>query len=175
MQTKNKFFGLMVNTEGIRIEDDRKKLIENGSNHPISLTLKVFWALYNIFGVSKKIFFRVKAPLTNLSRDNNLISKWNDNCWDAFDSLENALMTAPIMQVPDCSRAFCRNTDSRQFTIEGSLLKLATIETSMLFYIYSRDCLQLKKSIRRMIENCSLLYTFFHNLDAIWRAASLRS
>ena len=48
---------------------------------------------------------------------------WSDQCQQAFDYLKNALITAPILVLPDFNRGFTVSTDASKVAIGYTLLQ----------------------------------------------------
>lgn len=121
MTQETEFLGLIVGRTGVRIGDDRKKLIQEWPI-PKSITeLRSFLGLVQFFRRFIKDFSKTAAPLTNLTRKYSNISSWNDECNSAFQSLKETLVNAPVMRAPDWSRPFRCHTDASQVAVGGTL------------------------------------------------------
>ena len=66
-------------------------------------------------------FSGIAAPLTNLTRKDSSIHKWDASCDAAFASLKSAITSAPILVAPDWAREFRCHVDASQRAVGGTL------------------------------------------------------
>lgn len=121
MKTETEFLGLIVGKSGIKIGDDRKKLVRDWPTPSNITEFRSFLGLVQFFRRFIKDFSRIAIPLTNLTRKNANIGNWNNDCDTAFAALKEHLISAPIMRAPDWSRAFRCHTDASQLAVGGTL------------------------------------------------------
>ena len=69
-------------------------------------------------------FSEVAAPMTNLTKKDQGIEKWNEKCDKAFEKLKKAIINAPILVSPDWSKPFRCHVDASQTTVGGNLTQL---------------------------------------------------
>lgn len=117
MKSGTEFLGLMAGKDGIRVGEDRKKLIKDWPIPDSITALRSFLGLVQFFRSFVKDFSRIATPLTSLTRNHSNIGKWNGECDYSFNALKTALVLAPIMAAPDWTRAFRWHTDSIQLNV----------------------------------------------------------
>lgn len=97
MTLETSLLGMLVGTNGMRVDTDRIKVIETWKK-PSSLTeVRSFVGLVQLFRRSIKEFSGVASPLIELTKKGSGIHKWGEAC-DA--SLKEALTTAPVLTTP---------------------------------------------------------------------------
>lgn len=126
MRTVTEFLGLIVGQTGVRIGEDRKKLIRDWPI-PTNITeLRSFLGLAQFFRRFIKDFSRIAVPLINLTRKNSNIGNWDSHCDSEFKALKVVLISAPIMAPPDWSQPFRCHTDDSQVSVGGTLTQLGS-------------------------------------------------
>lgn len=124
MRSETEFLGLIVGRDGIRIGDDRKKLIKDW-HRPTTITeLRSFLGLVQFFRWFIRTFSRIGTPLKNLMRKHSCISNWDDSCDYAFNELKETLIFALIMKAPNWNLPFRCNVDFSQKVVGGTLPKI---------------------------------------------------
>lgn len=124
MCDETEFLGLIVGKSGIKIGDDRKTLIRDRPT-PTNITeLRSLLRLAQFFRRFIREFSKIAAPLTNLTRKNGSISKWDQGCDSAFNQINASLISSPIMKVPDWTKSFRCHTDASQLAVGGNLTQL---------------------------------------------------
>lgn len=124
MTTETEFLGLTIGIGGVKIGEERKKLIREWPKPKTVTELRSFLGLAQFFRRFIKSFSRIATPLTNLTRKHSNMDQWNDNCNDAFDSLKTSLISSPIMRAPDWGRPFRCHTDACQLAVGGTLTQI---------------------------------------------------
>jgi len=71
-----------------------------------------------------KDFSSLAVPLTNLTKKGYGIQKWDETCDKAFQSLKQAITTAPILVAPDWKKPFRGHVDASEFGVGGTLTQL---------------------------------------------------
>ena len=81
---------------------------------PQSVTdVRSFLGLANFYWKFVRWFSEIAAPMTNLTKkDRQFI--WTNKEEDAFNALKKALMTAPVLKLPDFERKFTVTTDASE-------------------------------------------------------------
>lgn len=124
MKTETEFLGLIVGRDGIKIGEERKRLIQEWPVPKNITELRSFLGLVQFFRRFVKDFSKIATPLTNLTRKHSHIGNWNEECEAAFNFLKESLTSSPIMAAPDWSRPFRCHTDACQFAVGGTLTQL---------------------------------------------------
>lgn len=76
MKTETEFLGLIVGRDGVKIGDDRKRVVKEWPVPKNITELRSFLGLVQFFRRFIRHFSEVAAPLKNLTRKNGSISKW---------------------------------------------------------------------------------------------------
>ena len=83
-------------------------------------------------------FSKIAAPLTNLTKKEKGIDKWDEKCAQAFDSLNEAITHAPILVSPDWKKPFTGHFDVSQLAVGGTLTKLDENGRDRVIAFYSK-------------------------------------
>ncbi|GBG66525.1 hypothetical protein CBR_g63107 [Chara braunii] len=114
------FLGYVVTRGGLR-PDSRKVAAVKEAPVPTSLTqVRAFLGLASYYRRFIKGFAAIARPLTNLQRKEQPLH-WDDECDQAFGTLKDALVMAPILIRPDPSRQFILITDWQPEAISAIL------------------------------------------------------
>lgn len=128
--TKSKFFrqslkylGYVVDEYGLRTDPDKVAAILNFPTPTTSREVKIFLGTCSWYRRFIRDFSTIAAPLNKLtSKGKNAPAfRWSENAEEAFKSLKNALVTAPILAVPDFSKPFAVHCDASSYGIGGML------------------------------------------------------
>lgn len=82
---ETEFLGLLVGRQGVKIGDERKKLINDWPVQKSVTELRSFLGLAQFFRRFIKDFSKIATPLTNLTRKHSCMNNWNSECDSAFD------------------------------------------------------------------------------------------
>ena len=92
---------------------------------PDSVTdLRSFLGLLQFFRRFIPKFAKVAAPLTDLTKKDSGVHKWDERCDEAFASLKTAITEAPILVSPDWEKPFRGHVDASQTAVGGMLTQL---------------------------------------------------
>ena len=64
----------------------------------------------------------IARPLEELTGKNKRFS-WNEECQASFEALRKALISAPVLRLPDVSKSFRLVTDASNTAVAGVLLQ----------------------------------------------------
>lgn len=121
MQNETEYLGLHVSADGISVGPERIQAISDWPK-PTSLTeLRSFLGLLQFFRRFIKEFSAVAFPLTDLTRKDRGIAKWDNECDLAFETLKTSLISAPILVSPNWSKPFYFHIDASQKAVGGTL------------------------------------------------------
>ena len=110
--------------DGMHISPDPKKLQAVAEwPTPTSITeVRQFLGFTYYFRRFVDHYSSIAKPLEEITGKNAQFS-WNSNRQDAFVALRRALVTTPVLKIPDVSRPFRVVTDASDFAIAGVLLQ----------------------------------------------------
>ncbi|KAD5802354.1 hypothetical protein E3N88_13714 [Mikania micrantha] len=104
------FLGHVVSSAGVQVDQDKISAIQSW---PIPVNVKEVRGFLGLTGYYRR-FVRnygiIAKPLTNLTKKEGFL--WNDAALRAFNTLKEALMTAPILCLPNFSKPFTIECDA---------------------------------------------------------------
>ena len=114
------FLGHTFSKEGIRPSTDKCAAIKDWQR-PTSVTeTRSFVGFVQFYRRYIKDFAKLARPLTSLSRKNQVFV-WTQVCENAFLELKKAMVSPPILKLPEFGKPFEVWTDSSDFAIGGCL------------------------------------------------------
>ena len=132
------FLGLIVGRNGIQADPRKVEILRNWPK-PKSLTdVRSFMGLLQFFRRFIKNFSGIAAPLTNLTKKDQGIQKWDSRCDEAFQKLKNAITSAPILVAPDWKKSFRGHIDASNFAVGGTLTQLDENGKDRIIAFFSR-------------------------------------
>ena len=121
--------GWTIGNNGSLILDQRK--LSNIDAWPTPTTGKQvmgFLRFANYFHTSVPMFSRLIAPLDRLQSSGSLKGIWNDTHAQTFDNIKNALINAPVINIPDLKYRFYVETDTSAYGIGGVIYQVINQE-----------------------------------------------
>ena len=118
--------GHVISTAGIATDPEK---VEKVSNWPVPINVREvqqFLGLVNYYRRFVKDCAQLAKPLHRLT-GNNREFQWTDQCQQAFDTLRRLLVSAPVLEFPDCTREFILHTDASEQGI-GAVLSQAHLD-----------------------------------------------
>ena len=91
---------LIVGKDGIRVNPRKVKVLKSWPRPEALTELRSFLGLLQFLRFIKK-FSETATPLTNLTKKEQRIHKWDERCDEAFEKLKEAITSAPILVAPD--------------------------------------------------------------------------
>ena len=76
--------------------------------------------------------------MTNLTKKDQGIEKWDEKCDEAFKTLKEAITNAPILVSPDWSKPFRCHIDASQTAVGGTLTQLEENGRDRVIAFYSK-------------------------------------
>ena len=129
-----KFLGYLVSSKGVQIEKSRVESIKNWPEPTSVREIQVFIGFANFYRRFIREFSRIAAPLTALVKDpsnskrKNRITPPNGiltfEARQAFNTLKDAFLAAPILVYFDSSRSIRVETDASGWAISAILTQL---------------------------------------------------
>jgi Reverse transcriptase (RNA-dependent DNA polymerase)/RNase H-like domain found in reverse transcriptase len=123
MSTEMEFLSYIVGGEGLRMDPTKIKIIEDWPRPESVTEVRSFLGLVQFFRFFISRFSEIAAPLTNLTKKNNSVSNWDSSCYKAFETLKEAVKSAPVLQSPDWKKPFRCQVDASQLAVGGTLTR----------------------------------------------------
>ena len=105
------YLGHVVSAAGIAPDEDKIEAVRDFPRPHNVKTTRSFLGLANYYRRFVKDFAKIAAPLNNLLRKQQKFV-WTDSCDIAFQTLKEALISAPILAFPDFTAIFYLYTDA---------------------------------------------------------------
>ncbi len=119
-QKKVTFLGHDISSDGVEMEFDKVAAIRTWPT-PKNLTeLRGFLGLASFYRQHCKSFSKLAVPLTDMLKKDRLFN-WTEESTKAFEALNDALSSAPLLIVPDPNLDYEMSTDASGFAI-GAVL-----------------------------------------------------
>ncbi|KAL0147701.1 hypothetical protein M9458_056979 [Cirrhinus mrigala] len=105
------FLGHRIGSEGIGTAEDKVRAVREWPVPANQRELKSFLGLASYYRKFVRGFSCIAAPLYKLLQKDQCFV-WSENCQNAFDTLKQTLVCAPILAPPDPQLAFVLDTDA---------------------------------------------------------------
>jgi len=99
------FLGYVVTAQGIEMDEEKVKAIRDWPTPKSVSEVRSFHGLASFYRRFVKDYSTIAAPLTEIVKK-SVGFKWNDEHDEAFNLLKDKLCSAPILALPDFTRAF---------------------------------------------------------------------
>ena len=120
-RTEVEYLGFDVGATGIKPSLSKVQAILEWPV-PTSVTdVRSFLGLCSFYRKFIRWFSEIAAPLTDLTKKDQKFV-WNDDADKAFNRLKTAMVTAPVLQLPDFDREFTVTTDASEVSV-GAILQ----------------------------------------------------
>ena len=117
-----RFLGHIVDGNRLR-PDPEKIMVVRDWKEPNSVTgVRQFLGFTNYFRRFIEVYSFIARPLEELTGKNKRFS-WNEECQAAFEALKKALISVPVLRLPDVSKPFRLVTDASNTALAGVLLQ----------------------------------------------------
>ena len=114
------FLGCRVSENGVTPSENKTKLMADFNTPKDAREVKTFLGLTGYFRRFIPAYARLANPLNKLTHK-NVDFVWTDECQNSFETLKRALVSEPLLKLPDFTQPFSLYTDASGFTI-GSVL-----------------------------------------------------
>jgi hypothetical protein len=105
------YLGHVINAHGIATDPAKVSAVQSWPQPDNVKDLRSFLGLAGYYRKFVKNFAIIAKPLTNLLKK-QVLFVWTSVHTEAFTALKHALMSAPVLAVPDFSKTFCIETDA---------------------------------------------------------------
>ncbi|RYO77870.1 hypothetical protein DL764_010172 [Monosporascus ibericus] len=119
--TKTRYLGLIISTDGIAMDPDKVKAIQQWEQPGSLRELQRFLGFANFYRRFIKGFSSIARPLTALMSKAKWTGLFPDDAKAAFRQLKNAFSTAPVLSYYDPRRRTVLETDASDWASGGVL------------------------------------------------------
>jgi hypothetical protein len=121
-QRKLKFLGHVISEEGIAVDMEKVKAIDQMDKPANLKELRSFLGSTNFYRRFIENYASIAKPLTDLLKESNPFV-WNTECEVAFKKLKSCLMLPPVLAPVDFSKPFVVHTDASDSTVGAVLMQ----------------------------------------------------
>ncbi|KAL0447964.1 UNVERIFIED_CONTAM: Transposon Tf2-12 polyprotein [Sesamum latifolium] len=116
------FLGHIVEGGRIRMDPKKVQAIEEWQPPSDVHDLRSFLGLANYYRLFVKSYSEIARPMTDLLKKTETWN-WTPQCQKSFDKLKRAMVTDPVLALPDMSKPFVVETDASDFALGGVLMQ----------------------------------------------------
>ena len=110
-QRQIRYLGHILSKEGVLPDSSKFDRVRNLPVPRNETDVKSVLGLFNFYKKFVQGYSKICAPLFGLlQKDKPFL--WNESCQNAFDTLKNALINAPVLAYPDMNRGFSLSCDA---------------------------------------------------------------
>lgn len=121
-QDRIDFLGHIVERGRIRMDPKKIQAIQEWKPPRDVHEVRSFLGLANYYRRFVKGYSEIARPLTNLTKKTETWG-WTPQCQAAFEKLKGAIMTDPVLALPDMSKPFVVETDASDYALGGVLIQ----------------------------------------------------
>ncbi|KAL0402123.1 UNVERIFIED_CONTAM: Transposon Tf2-12 polyprotein [Sesamum latifolium] len=116
------FLGHIVEKGRIWMDPKKVQAIEEWKPPSDVHDLRSFLGLANYYRRFVKSYSEIARPMTDLLKKTETWN-WTPQCQESFDRLKRAMVTDPVLALPDMSKPFVVETDASDFALGGILMQ----------------------------------------------------
>jgi transposase InsO family protein len=119
-QTKILWLGHIISEKGVQMNPEKIEGITKMSTPRTKKQVKSFVSMCSFYRKFVKSFSEISRPLTEMLK-NHVKFRWGPEQQEAFNSLKQRIVQAPILQFPNLGKEFILRTDASSYCI-GAIL-----------------------------------------------------
>lgn len=128
------YLGHVISNEGISVDPEKVKVVE-GMRAPATVReVRSYLGMTSYYRKYVPEFSKIARPLTALTRKHAKF-KWTKEAQEAFETLKQCLVKAPILAFPDISAPFQLYTDASQYALGAVLMQEIEGEKKVIQYV----------------------------------------
>jgi hypothetical protein len=149
------YLGHIISQEGVRVDNRKIEAMQSWPPPKTVTKLRGFLGLTGYYRKFVRNYGVIATPLTDLLKKGNF--GWNPKANAAFETLKTAMVTTPVLALPDFSNKFIVETDASDYGIGAILsqngrpiayLSKALGPSKRAWSIYSKEMLAIMEAIR---------------------------
>ena len=119
-RTEVEYLGFDMGAEGIKPSLSKVRAILDWPTPENVTDVRSFLGLCSFYRRFIRWFSELAAPMTDLTKKDRAFV-WDDGAEKSFNQLKTAMVTAPVLQLPDFEREFVVTTDASEVSVGGIL------------------------------------------------------
>ena len=126
-----KFLGHVVSKKGVQCDPEKVECVQNWKVPECMIEVRSFLGLASYY---RRFIPQYAAdPLTRLTEKGRKFT-WNDQCQQAFETLKQKLVTAPVLAYPQTEGLMVLDTDASAVSISGCVSQIQNGEERVIAY-----------------------------------------
>ncbi len=121
-RTEVDFLGHVVTADGIRTDRSKVNAIRDWPVPTSATEVRQFLGAAGFYRRFVRGFSDIAAPMTDLTH-NDVVFEWKQKHQHAFDTIKQALTSAPVLAAPDTTKPFVVMTDASGFAVGACLMQ----------------------------------------------------
>ena len=122
-QSSVKFLGHIVSSEGVSCDPDKISCVRDWETPRCVTEVRSFVGFASYYRRFIPDFAKIASPLTKLTEKNSRFN-WTEECAEAFDTLKQKLIMAPVLAYPQSEGLLILDTDASNVSISGCLSQM---------------------------------------------------
>ena len=126
MQTSVKFVGFIVSDKGLEVDSVKVEAVKDWPTPRSIKEVRSFLGFVSYYRKFIENHSAIVAPISDLTKTKDKTSNkftWTLEAQTAFEKMKQALMSAPILILPDPSKPYVINTDASGFAIGACIMQ----------------------------------------------------